>query len=154
MLAETHRCGNVVSAVIMFCLRSGCHGSLELEQWKAWSSRDMCVNWNEPRVSPYNYRSSLALWTTLEYELVDANGVCQGIQKVRVEPATRSVVANKKSILKDPAHWSRWWRSTNDVRHIPHSSLWPTKVPVHALQKHSHQVVQPSAPLTSTLLHH
>ena len=27
---------------------------------------------------------------TLEYELVDANG---GIQKVRVEPATRSVVA-------------------------------------------------------------
>jgi len=29
----------------------------------------------------------------LEYELVDANRVCQGIQKVRVEPATRSVIA-------------------------------------------------------------
>ena len=29
---------------------------------------------------------------TLEYELVDANGVCQGIQKVRVEPATRIAV--------------------------------------------------------------
>jgi len=29
----------------------------------------------------------------LEYELVDSNEVCHGIQKVRVEPATRSVVA-------------------------------------------------------------
>jgi len=28
-----------------------------------------------------------------EYELVGANGVCQGIQKFRVEPATRSAVA-------------------------------------------------------------
>jgi len=36
------------------------------------------------------YMSSLALWTTLEYELMDANG---GIQKARVEPATRSAVA-------------------------------------------------------------
>ena len=38
----------------------------------------------------YNNTSSLALWKTLEYKLVDANG---GIQKVRVEPATRSAVA-------------------------------------------------------------
>jgi len=30
---------------------------------------------------------------TLEYELVDANGVCLGTQKVRVEPATKSAVA-------------------------------------------------------------
>ena len=37
--------------------------------------------------------SSLTLWTTLEYELVDANGVCQSIQKVGVESATRSAVA-------------------------------------------------------------
>jgi len=29
----------------------------------------------------------------LNEELVDANGVCQGIQKVRVGPATRSAVA-------------------------------------------------------------
>jgi len=29
----------------------------------------------------------------LEYELVDANGICRGIQKIRVEPATRSEVA-------------------------------------------------------------
>ena len=41
----------------------------------------------------YNYTIGLALWTTLEYELVDANGVCPGIQKVRVEPAARSAVA-------------------------------------------------------------
>ena len=41
----------------------------------------------------YNYTSSLALCKTLEYELVDANG---GIQKVRVEPATRSAVATWK----------------------------------------------------------
>ena len=38
----------------------------------------------------YNYTISLVLWKTLEYELMDANG---GIQKVRVEPATRSAVA-------------------------------------------------------------
>ena len=42
------------------------------------------------KLATYNYTSSLALWTTLEYKLVDANGVCQDIQKVRVEPATRS----------------------------------------------------------------
>ena len=29
----------------------------------------------------------------LEYELVDVNGVCQSIQKVKKEPATRSAVA-------------------------------------------------------------
>ena len=42
----------------------------------------MCVNWNEPQVS----RLQL-------YKLVDANRVCQGIQKIKVELATRSVVA-------------------------------------------------------------
>jgi len=44
------------------------------------------------KLATYNYMSSLVLWTTLEYKLVDANEVCQGIQKVRVEPATRSAV--------------------------------------------------------------
>ena len=46
------------------------------------------------KLHAYNYTNSLALWTTLKYELLDANGVCQGIQKVRVdtEPATRSAV--------------------------------------------------------------
>jgi len=46
-----------------------------------------------PKLAAYNSMSILALQTMLEYELVDANGVCQGIQKVRVEPATRSAVA-------------------------------------------------------------
>ena len=32
-------------------------------------------------------------YTTREHELVSATEVCQGIQKVRVEPATRSAVA-------------------------------------------------------------
>jgi len=32
---------------------------------------------------------------TLEYELVDTNRVCSGIQKVRVGPATRSAVATR-----------------------------------------------------------
>ena len=91
--AEKHPCGNVVSAVIMLCLRFGRHGSLELDRSTLWSSRDMCVNWNEPQATAYNYTSTLALWTALEYELVDANRVCQGIQKVRVGPATRSAVA-------------------------------------------------------------
>ena len=45
------------------------------------------------KLAAYNYTSSLVLRTTLQYELVDANEVCQSIQKVRVEPATRSAVA-------------------------------------------------------------
>ena len=45
------------------------------------------------KLAAYNCMSSLVLSTTLEYELVDANRVCQGIQKVRVAPATRSAVA-------------------------------------------------------------
>ena len=45
------------------------------------------------KLAAYNYTISLAISTTVEYELVDANEVCQGIQKVRVEPATRSAVA-------------------------------------------------------------
>jgi len=38
---------------------------------------------------------------TLEYELVDAHRVCQGIQKVRVEPATRSAVATCQQEAKN-----------------------------------------------------
>ena len=45
------------------------------------------------KLAAYNYTIILALWTTLEHELVSANEVCQGIQKVRVEPATSSTVA-------------------------------------------------------------
>ena len=45
------------------------------------------------KLAAYSYASSLALCTMREYELVDANEVCQGIQKVRVEPAIRSAVA-------------------------------------------------------------
>ena len=51
----------------------------------------MCVNWNEPqvtRIQLYEQPSALN-----EYEMVDVDEVCQGIQKVRVEPATRSAVA-------------------------------------------------------------
>ena len=44
------------------------------------------------QLAAYNYTSSLALSTTLEYKLVDENEVCQDVQKVRVEPATRSAV--------------------------------------------------------------
>ena len=42
---------------------------------------------------PPNYTG---LGMRLEYELVDANRVCPGIHKVRVGPATRSVVATCK----------------------------------------------------------
>jgi len=43
------------------------------------------------KLAAHNY-TILALRTTLEYELVDANRVCQGIQNVRLEPATRCAV--------------------------------------------------------------
>ena len=49
------------------------------------------------KLAAFNYTSSLAFWTKLEYELVDANG---GIQKVRVEPATRSAVATWLNWIK------------------------------------------------------
>ena len=39
------------------------------------------------KLAAYNYPRSLALLTTLDYELGDANG------KVRIKPATRSAVA-------------------------------------------------------------
>jgi len=42
------------------------------------------------KLATYNYKSSLALGTMLEYELVNAH---RGIQKVRLEPATRCAVA-------------------------------------------------------------
>jgi len=45
------------------------------------------------KLAAYKYTSGPALSTKLENELVDANELCQGIQKVRVEPATRSAVA-------------------------------------------------------------
>ena len=45
------------------------------------------------KLAANKYTSSLALWTMLEYELVDGSGVCPGIQKVRVEPTTRCAVA-------------------------------------------------------------
>ena len=52
------------------------------------------------KLAAYNYTSNLALWTTLEHELVSSNEVCQGIQKVRVEPATRSAVATLINVYK------------------------------------------------------
>ena len=47
------------------------------------------------KLAAYNYTSSLRFERRLS-ELVDANEVCQGIQKVRVEPPTRSAVATWK----------------------------------------------------------
>ena len=52
-----------------------------------------CVNWNEPQASRLQLHEQPSALKTLEYELVDANG---DIQKVRVEPATRSAVATCK----------------------------------------------------------
>ena len=80
------RCSNV-------CLRFGCHGSLKLDQLNSVVITWRALIGTSRKLAFYNYTSNLALWATLEYELVDANGVCQGIQKVRVEPATRSAVA-------------------------------------------------------------
>ena len=54
---ETHACGYVVSAAITFCLHFGRHDSINwsIDNRNDWSnsvsSRDMCVNWNEPQIS-------------------------------------------------------------------------------------------------------
>jgi len=82
---RNYPCGNVVSAVIMFCLRFGRHGSIK---WSAWTSRDMCVNWNKPSVS----RALKDAW-------VRAGGCKRRYPKVRVEPATRSAVATWSNLI-------------------------------------------------------
>ena len=68
--------------------------------WPPWLARTWSIEQRDHHVigarcklAAYNYTSSLMLWMTLEYDLLDANGDCQSIQKVRVEPATRSAVA-------------------------------------------------------------
>ena len=58
--AETHPCGNCVSAVLMFCLRFGRRGSLELDQLSC-----VVITWcvligTSHKLATYNYTSSLA----------------------------------------------------------------------------------------------
>jgi len=87
----------------MSCLRLVSMARSNLINWTAWSSLDMCVNWNEPLVSRLQLYEQPSC--ALNDELVDANGVCQGIQKVRVGPATRSAVAtcnNINNLIKKP----------------------------------------------------
>ena len=93
LFAETHPCGNVVSAVIMFCLRFGCHGSLELDHLNSVSSCDMCINWNESQVSRLQlYKQPSPSNDTW----VRAGGCKQSLPRYPkgwVGPATRSAVA-------------------------------------------------------------
>ena len=67
----------------MLCLRLA--AMARSINWTAWH-HVTCVLIGTSR----KHMSSRALWTMLEYELVDTNW---GIQKVGVEPATRSAVA-------------------------------------------------------------
>jgi len=88
VIAVVHWC---LRAATMFCLRFDRHGSINSQR----GHHMICALVGTSRkLAAYNYASSLALWTMLEYKLLDANGVCQSIQKFRVEPATRSAVAN------------------------------------------------------------
>ena len=84
--------------------RCECCNNVLSSFWLPWLSRTWTIEQHglhmtcvligtSRKLAAYNYTSSLVLRTTLEYELVDANRVCQGIQKIIVEPATRSVVA-------------------------------------------------------------
>ena len=67
------------------------------------------------KLAAYNYTSSLALWTTLEYELVHTNW---GLQKVRVEPATRSAVATCNNNNNNNIH-----------KHVPVALRYSTRKP-------------------------
>ena len=46
--ANSHRAGEALSTEISSCLTFGCHCWLDIaiDDW-AWSSRDMCINWNK-----------------------------------------------------------------------------------------------------------
>ena len=82
------------------------------------------------KLAAYNYTSSLALWTTLEYELVDAN---KGIQQVRVEPATRSAVATWDNITFIWVWFNTTWEVTLDCHNIPFSLTMHTLTHTHRL---------------------
>ena len=86
---ETHPCGNVVSAVIMSCL---CLTPMARSIEQRGHHVRCALIGTSRKLAAYNYTSTLALWMALEYELVHTNG---SIQKVRVEPATRSAVATR-----------------------------------------------------------
>ena len=58
--AETHPCGNVVSAV-MFRLRFGCHGSLELDQLNSVYHVTCALIGTSRKFAAYNYTSNLVL---------------------------------------------------------------------------------------------
>ena len=92
--AETHPRGNIVSAVIMFYLLLAAMAR-SIEQ-RGHHMTCALIGMSR-KLAAYNYTSGLALWTTLEYELVDINW---DIQKVGVEPATRSAVATWNLLKK------------------------------------------------------
>ena len=76
-----------------------CCNNVLSSSWPPWLDQfnSVVVSWRvligtSRKLVAYNYMSSLALWT-FEDKLVDAS---RGIQKVRVEPATRSAVATCK----------------------------------------------------------
>ena len=78
LCAETHPCGKVVRAVIMFCLRFGRHCSIVLDQL-----RSVVITWcaliaASRKLADYNYTSSLAL---LNDAWVRAGGCKQSLQR-------------------------------------------------------------------------
>jgi len=80
--------------------RSGCVRSQN--QLCVWQ----CKDWHWLHESNYCYFKA-ALWTTLEYELVDANG---SIQKVRVGPATRNAGCHLYDM------WNNWLQVREGLR--------------------------------------
>ena len=107
----THALIHASCALMLMCRNSPlwqccehCNNVLSLfwPPWLAqtWSIEQHTLIGATRKLAAYHYTSSSTLWTTLEYKLVDANWVCQGILKVRVEPATRSAVATCNELLK------------------------------------------------------
>jgi len=95
LTCETHPCGNVVSTVIMFCLRFGRHGSIN---WTAWSSHGMCVNWNEPQVS----RMQL-LHCNVIYMLLPTLHACTS--EVRHTAKGKIYASSRSTKLIQPVSW-------------------------------------------------
>jgi len=92
---------------MMFCLRLGRHGSIN----SAACHHVTCALIGTSRkLTASNYTSSLA---TIEYKMVDANG---GIQKFRVEPATRSGVATCLINYITRHNFSPTWSVTQFVK--------------------------------------
>ena len=119
-LMLTYPCGNAVNAVKMFGLCLGHHGSINLT---AWSSRGMCVNWNELSASRLQLHEQLSA-------LNDAWVWTGGCKRRYPKGRSRTCYQECSCHLYDNTKIS-WNFKNGKLRSLYYSTLcvsWPTRL--------------------------